>query len=173
MVQDFYPLQKQYQKNRFESILEDVKDKVYTHDIFNSDSQSYKMAKLKVLNQDITIVKNDYRNWLRNRNTITLMQLYQWVIELLSLANGQITLMFNDKFLMRGQKHETRESKYWIDLLVKTYYLNINDEHTKSLLNDIEEIRKLLTSIVKSIQGNKQMKQLKIKHLKLKYGSKV
>ena len=48
---------------------------------------------------------------------------------------------------------EARESKYWIDLLVKTDYLNINDTHTKSLQNDIEEIIKLLTSIVKSSQG--------------------
>jgi len=44
-------------------------------------------------------------------------------------------------------------SKYWIDLLIKTEYLNINDQHTRSLLNDIEEIVKLLTSIVKSLQG--------------------
>jgi len=50
---------------------------------------------------------------------------------------------------------EARESKYWIDLLIKTNYLNIHDEHTKSLLNDIEEIVKLLTSIVKSSQGNR------------------
>ncbi len=50
---------------------------------------------------------------------------------------------------------EARESKYWIDLLIKTDYLNINDDHTKSLQNDIEEIIKLLTSIVKSSQGNK------------------
>ena len=50
---------------------------------------------------------------------------------------------------------EARESKYWIDLLIKTDYLNINDQHTKSLLNDIEEIVKLLTSIVKSSQGNR------------------
>jgi four helix bundle protein len=50
---------------------------------------------------------------------------------------------------------EARESKYWIDLLIKTDYLNIHDGHTKSLLNEIEEIIKLLTSIVKSSQGNK------------------
>lgn len=49
---------------------------------------------------------------------------------------------------------EARESKYWIDLLVKTDYLNINDQHTKSLVNDIEEIIKLLTSIVKSSKEN-------------------
>ena len=50
---------------------------------------------------------------------------------------------------------EARESKYWIDLLIKTDYLNIKDKHTVSLLNDIKEIVKLLTSIVKSSQGNK------------------
>ena len=49
---------------------------------------------------------------------------------------------------------EARESKYWIDLLVKTEYLSINDQHTKSLVNDIEEIIKLLTSIVKSSKEN-------------------
>jgi len=50
---------------------------------------------------------------------------------------------------------EARESKYWIDLLIKTDYLNINDKHTKSLQSDIEEIIKLLTSIVKSSQGSR------------------
>ena len=50
---------------------------------------------------------------------------------------------------------EARECKYWIDLLIKTDYLNSNDNHTKSLLNEIEEIIKLLTSIVKTGQ-NKQ-----------------
>ena len=39
-------------------------------------------------------------------------------------------------------------------LLIKTDYLNINDQHTKSLLSDIEEIVKLLISIVKSTQRN-------------------
>ena len=49
---------------------------------------------------------------------------------------------------------EARESKYWIKLLIKTDYLNINDKHTKSLQQDIEEIIKLLTSIVKSSREN-------------------
>ena len=53
---------------------------------------------------------------------------------------------------------EARESKYWINLLLKTNYLNINDNYTKSLQNDIEEIIKLLTSIVKSSQENKNGK---------------
>lgn len=50
---------------------------------------------------------------------------------------------------------ESRETKYWIDLLVATEYLNIADKHAQSLLNDIEEIIKLLTSIIKSTQANK------------------
>ncbi|RRS32053.1 MAG: hypothetical protein P794_02400 [Epsilonproteobacteria bacterium (ex Lamellibrachia satsuma)] len=49
---------------------------------------------------------------------------------------------------------EARESKYWIDLLIKTDYLNKHDVHVQTLVNDIEEIVKLLTSIVKSSQGN-------------------
>jgi len=49
---------------------------------------------------------------------------------------------------------EARESNYWIELLIKTDYLDINDEHTKSLKNNIEEIIKLLTSIIKSSQTN-------------------
>ncbi|MCT7515093.1 four helix bundle protein [Aliarcobacter cryaerophilus] len=50
---------------------------------------------------------------------------------------------------------EARESKYWIDLLIKIDYLDINENHVKSLLNDIEEIIKLLTSIVKTSMENK------------------
>lgn len=50
---------------------------------------------------------------------------------------------------------EARETKYWIDLLIKTDYLDINENHVESLLKDIEEIIKLLTSIVKSSQGNR------------------
>jgi len=47
---------------------------------------------------------------------------------------------------------EARESKYWINLLIETGYLNKEDKHTKSLLSDAEEIIKLLASIVKSSQ---------------------
>ena len=49
---------------------------------------------------------------------------------------------------------EARESKYWIDLLIKTDYLNKDDKHVETLVNEIEELIKLLTSIVKSSQGN-------------------
>lgn len=50
---------------------------------------------------------------------------------------------------------EARESKYWIDLLVETDYMNNEDNYVQSLIKDIEEIIKLLTSIVKSSQGNR------------------
>jgi len=49
---------------------------------------------------------------------------------------------------------EARESIYWIDLLIKTDYLNKDDKHVQTLVNDIDEIVKLLTSIVKSSQEN-------------------
>jgi len=49
---------------------------------------------------------------------------------------------------------EARESKYWINLLIKTGYLNKDDKHVQTLVNDIDEIVRLLTSIVKSSQGN-------------------
>jgi four helix bundle protein len=50
---------------------------------------------------------------------------------------------------------EARETKYWIELLVKTDYLDQHEKHVESLQNDIEEIIKLLTSIIKSAQANK------------------
>ena len=49
---------------------------------------------------------------------------------------------------------EARESKYWIDLLIKTDYLNKNDKHVQTLVMEIGEIVRLLTSIVKSSQEN-------------------
>ena len=49
---------------------------------------------------------------------------------------------------------EARESKYWIDLLISTNYLKEEDKHVQSLLNDTEEIIKLLTTIIKSSEGN-------------------
>jgi len=45
---------------------------------------------------------------------------------------------------------EARESKYWIDLLIKTQYLNIEDSHTSTLVENINEIIKIITSIVKT-----------------------
>ena len=51
---------------------------------------------------------------------------------------------------------EARESCYWIKLLIQTDYLNENSKNTKSLVNDIEEIVKLLTSIVKSSGENRE-----------------
>ncbi|MDP3466614.1 MAG: four helix bundle protein [Sulfuricurvum sp.] len=50
---------------------------------------------------------------------------------------------------------EARETKYWIDLLIATSYLNKDDKHTETLVSEIEEIIKMLISIVKSSQENK------------------
>ena len=51
---------------------------------------------------------------------------------------------------------EARETKYWINLLIATDYLSDNNMHTKSLIADIEELIKLLTSIVKTSQQGLQ-----------------
>lgn len=50
---------------------------------------------------------------------------------------------------------EARESKYWIELLTKTDYLDKNKKHTQTLIIEIEELIKLLTSIIKSSQAKK------------------
>ncbi|MDZ7662791.1 four helix bundle protein [Thiohalophilus sp.] len=45
---------------------------------------------------------------------------------------------------------EARESKYWIELLVATGYLAKNDKYINSLLSDVFELTRILTSIVKT-----------------------
>lgn len=46
---------------------------------------------------------------------------------------------------------EARETKYWIRLLAETDYLS--KEHTNNLLNDIDEILKIIGSIQKTIKS--------------------
>ena len=47
---------------------------------------------------------------------------------------------------------EARETQYWIKLLRDTGYLHI--DHTQSLLTDLEEILRILGSIIKSIRNS-------------------
>ena len=47
---------------------------------------------------------------------------------------------------------EARESKYWIDLLSQTGFLDSSEQHTQTLRNDIDELIKMLTSIIKTTQ---------------------
>ena len=47
---------------------------------------------------------------------------------------------------------EANETDYWLDLLRKTEYLE--DKHHQSLKNDLTELLKLLTSIIKSSKNN-------------------
>jgi four helix bundle protein len=51
---------------------------------------------------------------------------------------------------------EAREKKYWIELLISTDYLDIQKDYVKSLLSDINELIKILVSIVKTSQENLQ-----------------
>lgn len=53
---------------------------------------------------------------------------------------------------------EARESKYWIRLLIKTDYLNKDDKHVKTLVNEIDEMVRMLTSIVKTGQESQNGK---------------
>ena len=49
---------------------------------------------------------------------------------------------------------ESREAKYWLDLLCITGYLDNTQPHVANLLNQSEELIKILTSIVKTAQRN-------------------
>ena len=51
---------------------------------------------------------------------------------------------------------EARETKYWIELLKETNYLS--NKEAENLLQDLIEIIKLLTSIIKSTKGNNAKK---------------
>ena len=66
---------------------------------------------------------------------------------------GQSKADFIDKMSIASK--EARETKYWIDLLVTTKYLEIEDKYAQSLINDIDKIIKLLTSIVKLSMENR------------------
>jgi len=53
---------------------------------------------------------------------------------------------------------EARESKYWIGLLIKTDYLNKDDKHVETLVKEIDEIVRIVTSIVKTGQESQNGK---------------
>lgn len=52
---------------------------------------------------------------------------------------------------------ESREAKYWLELLCVTGYLDNTQPHVTSLLNQNEELIKILTSIVKTSQVNSKI----------------
>jgi len=54
---------------------------------------------------------------------------------------------------------EARETKYWIDLLIATDYISKTENYVITLQNDIEELIKILTSIVKTSQNNLKKEQ--------------
>lgn len=49
---------------------------------------------------------------------------------------------------------EAREAKYWLDLLCETQYLKQSEQHVQTLLEQNEELIKILTSIVKTAPQN-------------------
>lgn len=50
---------------------------------------------------------------------------------------------------------ESRETQYWINLLIQTDYIIITEPHVERLLQESNGLTKLLTSIVKTAQLNK------------------
>ena len=48
---------------------------------------------------------------------------------------------------------EARESHYWLRLLCETHYLDIKQDFAQSLLQQNEELVRMLTSIVKTSQA--------------------
>lgn len=57
---------------------------------------------------------------------------------------------------------EARESKYWIELLKETDYLTILE--TNSILSDLDEIIKLLVSIIKTTKANQMNGKFKMEN---------
>ena len=51
---------------------------------------------------------------------------------------------------------EARETHYWLNLLCETDYLDKQQSHVISLLQESQELIKLLTAIVKTAQRNKK-----------------
>jgi len=51
---------------------------------------------------------------------------------------------------------EARETLYWLELLCETGFLTKSEKHVQTLLEESEELVKLLTSIVKSSQKSLQ-----------------
>ena len=64
--------------------------------------------------------------------------------------NGQSRKDFLAKMYIAFK--ESSETEYWLTLLAKTNY--ITTEQSDSMLNDCIEIKKILTSIIKSVKSN-------------------
>jgi four helix bundle protein len=52
---------------------------------------------------------------------------------------------------------ESREAKYWLELLCVTGYLDSTQPHVVSMLNQSEELIRILTKIVKTSQANSKL----------------
>ncbi len=105
---------------------------------------------------------------LKSRNfAIRIIRLYQYLqqekkefVIAKQLLKSGTSIGANIKEAIRGQSKadfaakmnialkEASETEYWIDILHETEY--INDKEFVSINNDLKEINKLLTSIVKT-----------------------
>jgi four helix bundle protein len=63
---------------------------------------------------------------------------------------GQSTNDFIAKMSIASK--EARESRYWIDLLLHTDFLDASEQNIQTLRSEIDELVKMLTSIIKTTQ---------------------
>ncbi len=105
-------------------------------------------------------IVNLYRYLNKNREYILSKQLLKSGTSIGANVNeaqaGQSTSDFIAKLSIASK--EARETKYWIELLIETGYLNKRDSYTKSLLDENNELIKILTSIIKTTQENRNAK---------------
>jgi len=97
-----------------------------------------------------------YRFLCNNKEYIISKQLLRCGTSIGANVNEAIAAQSKKDFVskMAIASKEARETKYWIDLLIATNYLSQDGSYVKTLQNDIEEIIKILTSIVKTAQNN-------------------
>lgn len=65
---------------------------------------------------------------------------------------GQSKKDFISKMSIASKK--ARETLYWLELMVETDYLDQNEPHVFSLMQESEKLVRLLTSIVKTSQNS-------------------
>ena len=91
-----------------------------------------------------------------HKEYIILKQLLRCGTPIGANVNEAISAQSKKDFIskMSIANKEIRETKYWIELLIKTGYLKKDENYVETLHNEIEEIIKILTSIIKTSQEN-------------------
>jgi len=108
----------------------------------------------KKLSVSIRIVKL-YKHLVKEQKELVLSkQLLRSGTSIGANVNEAQAAQTKPKFIskMSIASKEAREAQYWIKLLIEIDYLDITELNVKTLLEEIAELAKLLTSIVKTSQ---------------------